>query len=478
MIRRITAAALALLAVLGAGAVPLTRRPWRARDPPARPYDGPRPWLAPNETIAARASALLAVMTADEKFAQLSYECAPGWTWNESSWAATSFGAVGIECSKTVAGDDMYARIAALRGYQVGALTTSRLGIPVSFSIETSHCGAAGGTVFPMGATQGASWNVSLVGEIAAAVALEARAWGGDRGLSPEINVVTDPRFGRTEENFGEEPALVAAMAAAAVAGLQGGTAPPTAYLPSFTMAIVAEAKHAIAYGASGLDGGAADVSEATLHNVYLKPWRAFIRAGGRGMMAAHNEVNGMPMHANGAIFGDLFRGAWNYTGFVHSDFGNVGALTQARIATNVTAAAALALRAGVDQTFCDDAYFPDVLGPAVAAGTVRQADVDRAVFNVLAAKFAAGLFDGALPDPARRPLIYSDAHRALARRAATEGAVLLTNHGALPLPPLAGLRVALVGPLAGCVGGRAAAAGAGAGAGGPCTTTVGVDCA
>ena len=439
----------------------------------AAPFAGPRPWLAPGQPIAARVQALMAQMTNEEKAMQLVYECATGWNWTQASWAATSIGSVGIECSAPVSGATVEQRIASLRGYQQGALASSRLGIPATFVIETSHCGAAGGTIFPMGVSQGATWNATLVGEIAAAIALEARAWGGDRGLSPEINIVTDPRFGRTEENFGEEPLLVATMAEAAVVGLQGGRQLPTEYLADASTGIVAEAKHCCAYGVSGLDGGAADISDATLHNVYLKPWRAFIRAGGRGMMMSHNDLNGLPMHANVDIMKHLFRETWNYTGFFHSDYGNIGALTNSRLAANATMAAALALAAGVDQAFCDGAYYPGNLLPALAAGIIPQADLDRAAYNVLAAKFAAGLFDGALPDPARRPLIYSDAHRALARRAATEGAVLLSNRGLLPLPPLAGKRVAVIGPNSGCA---AQAPGAAAAAG--CTQTPGVDCA
>jgi beta-glucosidase len=231
-----------------------------------------RPWLTPGQPIAARVASLLAEMTLEEKAMQLNYNCdATRFNWSAAPWASTSIGSVGIECSTPPADPcDMACRIAALREYQLGALNSSRLGIPVTFVIETSHCGAAGGTIFPMGVTQGASWNVSLVREVAAAIAVEARAWGGSRGLSPEINVVTDPRFGRTEENFGEEPLLVARMAAAATLGLQG-SGMPTDYLASYDDNIVAEAKHCCAYGFSGLDGGAADVSEATLRNVFVR---------------------------------------------------------------------------------------------------------------------------------------------------------------------------------------------------------------
>ena len=432
-----------------------------------------RPWLAPGQPIAARVSALLAAMTLEEKAAQLAADCSSTLNYTSEAFAATGFGTIGIECSSFPNADatDMAGRIALARQYQLDALRVSRLGIPVTFHIETSHCGAAGGTIFPMGITQGASWDVDLVGEVAAVIALEARAWGGTRGLSPEINVVTDPRFGRSEENFGSDPLLVTKMAERATVALQGGDgAGPSDYLGA--TGVAAEAKHCCAYGVSGLDGGAADVDDKTLHDVYLKPWRAFIRAGGRGMMMSHNNLNSVPMHANSAIMKSLFRGQWGFQGFFGSDYGNVGALQSAHVAANLSQAAALALAAGVDNTFCDSAYDFGVISPAVASGEIQLADVDRAVSVTLAQKFAAGLFDGALPDPANRSHIYTDAARALARRAAAEGAVLLTNPGgALPLR-LAKLRsVAILGPMSGC------AQQAPGGGGGACSTTPGVDC-
>ena len=121
------------------------------------------------------------------------------------------------------------------------------------------------------------------------------------------VRDVIDTIPGRTEENFGEDPTLVEAMAVAAVTGLQGGTARPTDYLPD-NQSIVCEAKHCCAYGAGGRDGASADISTKTLHDVYLRPWKAYIAAGGRGMMLAHNELNGVQMHANHFIMTELFR--------------------------------------------------------------------------------------------------------------------------------------------------------------------------
>lgn len=401
---------------------------------------------------------------------QLNYECDTTlFNWSSSSWKSTSIGSIGIECSNPPPDCDMSCRIAHLRAYQQAALSESRLGIPVTFVIETSHCGAAGGTIFEMGAAMGASWNTSLVQEIFQAIAVEARSWGGSRGLSPEISVVTDVRFGRTEENFGEEPMLVARMAAAATLGLQG-VGMPTEYLESFENNIIAEAKHCCVYGFSGLDGGAADVSEKTLRDIYFKPWRAAVRAGLRGYMASHNDLNGVPMHANADVHMELFRREWDYKGFVHSDWGNIRFLSNTHLSLNDTGSAKLALEGGIDQAFCDSPYYPGVLEPAVAAGTINISDVDRATYNILAAKFAAGLFDGALPDPTRRNLINSDAHRELARRSARQSVVLLENSGILPLKMASGYKIAVIGPNAGCPNTAGAKAGT-------CSTLPHTDC-
>jgi beta-glucosidase len=134
------------------------------------------------------------------------------------------------------------------------------------------------------------------------------------------------------------------------------------------------------------------------------------------------------------------------------SDWGNIGFLQNTHMAANLTQAAALAISAGVDQSFCDSAYYSGVIEPAVASGEIQLADVERAASMVLQTKFAAGLFDGALPDPANRVNIYTNASRALARKAAAEGAVLLVNkNGALPLDLSKLKKIAVIGPHSGC---------------------------
>jgi hypothetical protein len=207
---------------------------------------------------------------------------------------------------------DMYGAIGA---FQSALAARSRLGIPTTIVAETLHSSGAStrdnGTAFPGPASLGASFNTSLVAAVGAVIGSEARAGGFLRGNAPVLQVVTDPRFGRFEEAFGECPFLVARMGVAMLLGQQGPTAGGGAsdYLND-TRHVSCEAKHAVAYAQSGHDFYRADVSERTLLDVYMRPWRAAIREGGlRGLMVAHQETNGLPMHGQGNILTGLLRG-------------------------------------------------------------------------------------------------------------------------------------------------------------------------
>jgi beta-glucosidase len=407
------------------------------------------PWLNPSLPVDHRVSLLLAAMTNEEKQAQTIHLTGGALSDVAAAYNITGLGAYPQEGASAL---EVITRRNAMQG---ALMNSSRLHIPVSFHQETLH-GANGGVIFPMPASQGASWNVELVHSIAVAIATEAYATGTDRGFSPELNVASDARFGRTEENFSEDPTLVSAYGVAAVTGLHAGnTEGPSSYLPPY--AITSEAKHFFAYAQGGKDGAAADVSERTLHDVYLRPWQAYASAGGRGAMMAHNSINQEPCHASPTYMAWL-RAQGNMSGaLIASDMCDVGLLRAFRVASSLGSAAALSMGAGMDQELCNPS---DGRGQAftlaaalVANASLPQAALDRAAGNSLRGKFAAGLFDGraftSLQDIA---LLNSTTHRALARAAAAEGSVLLRNVNAtLPLQLTPSLRLALIGPNAGC---------------------------
>lgn len=198
------------------------------------------------------------------------------------------------------------------------------------------------------------SWNVSLVGDIAAVIAAEASAIGVDTVFAPVVNMMGDPRFGRLQEGFGENPTVAALMAAAAVHGLQGRGDLPGAtdvsYLPLGKVNSLT--KHFAAYGAAmgGLNGGPADITNRTLHEVYLRPWVAVAKAGARACMPSHNTINDIPAHGNEWAIRRTLRQEFGFDkGVALSDCNDIGVLLDFGFAKNHSHAAALALQAGVD---------------------------------------------------------------------------------------------------------------------------------
>ena len=265
-----------------------------------------------SQGIDARTADLVARMTLDEKVAQLTYvgTVGPGAT----AAAVKAGGVGGLDCNLNAT--ECARAVNALQG---ALKTRTRLGIPASIYMETTHTGGTlNSTVFPMPITVGASWNRSVMEAIGEATALELRSAGGDQGLSPILQVCTDPRFGRMEENFGEDPFHVAAMGVAAVHGLQGrgGCGGANTSLPPNRVA--SQAKHYAAYGAGGRDGYTpmgGGASERTVFEVYLRPWLKYAQAGGRGVMLSHNMALWEPMHANKRLVTDVLRNRFGLLG-------------------------------------------------------------------------------------------------------------------------------------------------------------------
>ena len=240
------------------------------------------------DPIPDRVETLLSKMTLEEKVMQLTA------THNGEDivdkFINTSVGTVkyesAIHCNTAV--DCITARNELQRKFIEG----SRLNIPLTFVNEGLHGGAPNATIFPMPINQGASWNVSLVSNIADAIADQASTMGVQVVFAPVVNMMTDPRFGRGQEGYGEEPTLTSHMGEAAVRGLQGpdGCNGTDTYFDS-SRYVASLAKHMAAYGAAsgGLNGAPADITNRSLHDHYLKPWRSLARANVRATMASHN---------------------------------------------------------------------------------------------------------------------------------------------------------------------------------------------
>ena len=341
-------------------------------------------------------------------------------------------------------------------------MSSSRLGIPVSFRGELLHSGAVtGSTVFPMPVLLGAAWNRSLVRAVAAASAAEATAGGIDYGFGPVLQVATDARWGRLNEAYGEDPTLVTELGLAAVEGFQGPPKRTGEYIDDSTK-LPMQAKHFAMYGALSHDTLPVDVSLATLHDVYLRPFRALVsRGGARALMASHPPVRSVPAVANRWLLTNVLRHEWAPNGTnvsVASDCGDVGALCQKNVdpaaggagnwgvAPSREAGASLALTAGLDQEL--DIGMEHFNMPLLANSTDPKvgASIERAVRNVLRLKFASGLFDRS---NVTAPAVDRASHAELARDAARQGTVLLLNRGhALPVTKLSHAKIAVVGPL------------------------------
>jgi beta-glucosidase len=388
------------------------------------------PYQDPSLPTERRTQDLLSRMTVEEKVAQLLHP------WSKSdAEVLDKYGQTGLGALYVFWVQDRNA-------LQKAMIERSRLGIPVLFVQEALHSGFVNGTIFPMPCALASAWDPALVERAHAVIASDARTAGAHITFSPNIDVHTDPRFGRIEEGWGEDPLLTSTMAAAAVRGLQGNT--PGRVDQDH---IFATPKHFAAYGRTenGQDGSAADLSERTLREVYLRPFRAAVEAGCGAIMPAHNEINGVPCHANAWLLTHVLRDEWDFRGTVISDYSDTIGLCRYHVASGPEDAAAKCLAAGVDVDM--GALCFQALVDAVKAGRVPAALLDRAAANMLRLKFGAGLFEKPYADETRRATLDTPDRRAAALDAARRSLVLLRNEGGLlPLKP--GLRsIAVIGP-------------------------------
>ncbi len=339
--------------------------------------------------------------------------------------------------------------VALVNAIQRFAVEDTRLRIPVLFHEEGLHGYAAvGATSFPQAIAMASSWDPGLVREINSVIAREIRARGVHLVLSPVVDIARDPRWGRIEETFGEDPYLVGRMAVAAVEGLQGAGEIDTLG----PRKVFATLKHMTGHGqpASGTNVGPAPIAERELRENFFPPFRAVVRETDiRAVMPSYNEIDGVPSHVNSWLLNDVLRGEWGYDGMVVSDYYAIEQLIDLHhVFADMAPAAAAALRAGVDVDLPDGRGFAH-LPAALDAGLVAESDIDRAVRRLLEVKFRAGLFEDPYADPeAAESVTNNEEARALARRAAERSIVLLGNDGVLPLDLDGGLdTIAVIGP-------------------------------
>lgn len=332
---------------------------------------------------------------------------------------------------------------AQIRDLQRLAVEESRLGVPLLFGMDVVH---GYKTLFPVPLALAASWDPELVQQTAHVAAMEATAAGLNWTFSPMVDIARDARWGRVVEGAGEDPYLGSILATAQVRGYQGQSLADAG-------SILATAKHFVGYGAAqgGRDYDSADISDRTLHEVYLPPFYAAAQAGAGSMMTAFNDIAGVPLTAHPALVRGLLRGQWGYDGLIVSDWNAIPELLNHAVAGTPQEAGALALRGGVDMDMAGNLYSAQLKG-AVEADPSLLPLLDESVVAVLTAKERLGLFDDPYgrTDPAREAeAMLTPEHRALAREAARRSIVLLKNDGdLLPLAATA-RRIAVIGALA-----------------------------
>ena len=325
----------------------------------------------------------------------------------------------------------------------------TRLGIPLLNHEEGLHgLQAPGATSYPQPIALAASFDPALVEEVMTAVAKETRARGAHHTLAPVIDVMRDPRWGRAEETYGEDPYLVSRMGVAAVRGLQG-RGPAGKIDASHVMATL---KHFAVHGQpeAGINAGPGNYSERVIREVFLPPFLAAIKeANARAVMPAYVEIDGVPAHGNKLFLQDILRKEWGFDGLVVSDYFAIEQLKSMHSVVDSDAAAArLALESGVDMELPDPKLYP-LLGEQVKTKAIPMALIDKSVARVLRAKFELGLFEQPYVDVEQADKISGSAeHAALARRAADRSIVLLKNtDNLLPLDRARVKTIAVVGP-------------------------------
>ncbi|MFC1552432.1 glycoside hydrolase family 3 N-terminal domain-containing protein [Candidatus Latescibacterota bacterium] len=408
------------------------------------------PGLSPEQ----RARDLLSRMTIEEKVAQT----VSIWPYNDSSIFDEDKNYDPAKAAEVLKnGMGHVARLPWGKGPKEGAelvntvqrflVENTRLGIPAFVHGEGLHgFMAEGATHFPQAIGLASTWDDELVQDIYGVIAKEMRARGVNQALTPVLGLAREPRWGRTEETFGEDPYLVTKMGMASVKGFQGDG-------PSIDSDhVIATVKHYAVYSQPerGINYSPGNFSERIIRENFLKPFRATImEAGAQSVMASYNEIDGVPLHANREYLQNILREEWGFDGIVVADYNGISQLiTRHFVAHDKHEAAKMAIEAGVDIELPS----PDcnlTIVEQIADGRISEATLDKAVLRLLRGKFLLGLFENPYADPAyAEKITNSKTHADLALQAAYKSAVLLKNdNNMLPLGKNKIKSLAVIGP-------------------------------
>lgn len=402
----------------------------------------------PRASIEERVENLLALMTLDEKLAQLS--C----LWSTAFVSKGTFDAEEVaqlmphgmgQITRIGASTGLHPRESAeyMNAVQKVVIERTRLGIPVIVHEESTggfcHRDA---TVFPQGIGLAATWNPTLVKQAAEVIRTQMRAVGARHALAPVLDVARDPRWGRVEETYGEDPVLIGTIGTAYVQGLQGD---------NLAYGVAATGKHFLGYALSegGRNWAPVQLGPRELREVYAEPFAAVIRdAGLATIMNSYSSVDGLPCAGSPAILTGLLRDELGFDGTVVADYASVVMLmAHHHVAATQGEAARLALLAGLDMELPTVDCYGAPLRAETEAGRLSLDVIDTSVRRVLRLKFQLGLFEQPYVDAERASAVFqTQEQRLLARKAVAQSTILLTNNGVLPLAPTV-KRIAVIGP-------------------------------
>ena len=335
-------------------------------------------------------------------------------------------------CEEGKIGSFLHVLTAKEANYLQELALKSPLKIPVLIGIDAIHGNAlvSGTTVYPSPIGLASTWNDDFLYSVGRQTAKEMRATGSHWTFTPNIDVLRDPRWGRVGETFGEDPFMVGNMGAAMIRGFQQDDF-------TGTQKVIACAKHMIGGGESinGLNAAPADISVRTLREVHLPPYKKAINAGVYSIMAAHNEINGVPSHMSKWLMTDLLRNQWSFKGFYVSDWLDIERInTLHHTAKDMKEASFLSVDAGMDMHM-HGPKFTDAIIASVKEGKLSINRVNDACRKILTAKFKLGLFENRFVNlEKKKELLFTEEHKATALESARKGIVLLKNNGILPL--------------------------------------------